>query len=284
MKLREKILIYTAIILLGLGVMLIASIGRFGKLRVIACEVGQGDATLIVTNRGSQILVDGGPGKRVLDCLGSYMPFWDRSVELMVLTHPQKDHMEGLIAVLENYKVRAIVWTGVYAESGLFGEWVKALGRENAAIIKPHTGQKLTIDNVDFEVLWPTKQKIAEWKEDAPDDLNESSIVLRLNYDGFCMLLTGDMTRAALQGLALRSCQVLKISHHGSKTGTNGEILEKVKPKVAIIEVGKNSYGHPHQEVLDLLISYGIEVYRTDTDGTVEFNYNNGKLRIVRDR
>lgn len=281
MFLKDKVLIIVAIIFLILGILLIVSISSFGKFKVVACDVGQGDATLIVTTSGSQVLVDGGPGKKVLDCLGSYMPFWDRDVEMIVLTHPQKDHMEGLIAVLENYKVGTIVWTGVKAESGLFADWQNKVGLEKAKVINPRIGQTLMIDKVSFDVLWPSTEKIAEWENVAPADLNESSVVLRLNGQGFCMYLTGDITLEILEGFSLRPCEVLKISHHGSYTGTNEVILEKIKPKIALIEVGKsNSYGHPHPKVLDQLNSKGIQIYRTDTDGRVEITLDKGNFKI----
>ncbi len=275
--LKEKILLILAFILFGLGSLFIISALNFGKERIIACDVGQGDAGLIITSNGSQILIDGGPGKKVLECLASKMPFWDRSVEMMVLTHPQKDHMEGFISVLENFQVNSIVWTGVRGEGTIFGEWESKIKAEGAKVYHVHSGQRLIIDDVGFDVLWPSREKLEEWKLDPPADLNDSSVVMRANFkDGnndYCAYYTGDIPKEILQGLISRPCRILKISHHGSKTGTNGEILDAVKPKIAIIQVGKNSYGHPTREVLDLILSRNIHLYRNDIEGVVELTF-----------
>ena len=128
--------------------------------------------------------------------------------------------------------------------------------------------------------MWPDAQELSQWQASPPSDLNESAIVLRVNYgpstsSGFCAYLTADIPKEifanlALQGEALRGCQVLKISHHGSKTGTNQEILDSVNPVVAIIQVGKNSYGHPTKEVIDLLTSNAVKILRNDTDGVIK--------------
>ena len=121
-----------------------------------------------------------------------------------------------------------------------------------------------------MDILWPTKDKLELWKLAGLSELNESSVVLRLGFGQFCAYLTGDIPKEILQTLINKPCQILKISHHGSKTGTNQEILDLVKPAVAIIQVGKNSFGHPHKEVIDLLTSKGVRVYRNDINGVVE--------------
>lgn len=273
-----------SLILAGMGIILITSSVSLGKLKIIACDVGQGDAGLIVTPGGAQILIDGGPGKKVLECLSSKMPFWDRKVEMMVLTHPQKDHMEGLVSVLKNYEVETIIWTGVAGEGGLYGEWEMAVKEEGAKVHNPRAGERLTIDNVSFDVLWPTREKLDMWKSEPPPDLNDSSIILRANFGdsgkNFCEYFTGDIPKEILERLITKPCEVLKIAHHGSKTGTNEAILSKAAPKIAIIQVGKNSYGHPTKEVLDLIKSAGAEIFRNDLNGMVEITFENGGLRV----
>ena len=126
-------------------------------------------------------------------------------------------------------------------------------------------GQTLSID-----ILWPEAGKLAVWQSSPPSDLNESAIVLRVNYGQLCAYLTGDIPKETLQGLIDRQCQVLKISHHGSKTGTNEEIINEVRPRLVIIQVGKNSYGHPTKEVIDLLTSNTVKILRNDTNGIIE--------------
>lgn len=284
---KEKILLVFAVLFLSLGSLFIISAFNFGKVRIIACDVGQGDAGLVVTPNGSQILIDGGPGKKVLECLASKMPFWDRQIEMMVLTHPQKDHMEGLISVLDNYQVKTIVWTGVSGEGGLFNQWSRKIEAEGAKVYLAHSGEKLMIDNLTFDVLWPSREKLEEWRIDPPADLNDSSVTMRVNFkagnNDYCAYYTGDIPKEILQGLISRPCQILKISHHGSKTGTNGEILDAVKPKIAIIQVGRNSYGHPTREVLSLLESRKIDVLRNDINGPVEITFDRAGLKVFGD-
>lgn len=284
MGLKEKVLFTLAFILFGLGILFIYSAFSFGKVRIIACNVGQGDAGLIVTSAGSQILIDGGPGKKVLECLAKKMPFWDRQVEMIVLTHPQKDHMEGLLAVLENYRVNTIVWTGVAGGGELFSEWKSKIAAEGAKVYIAQTGERLKIDDLAFDVLWPSREKLEGWKVDPIGDLNDSSVIMRVNFksgdSNYCAYYTGDIPKEILEGVISKPCQILKIAHHGSKTGTNAEVLDEAKPKIAIIQVGKNSYGHPTKEVLDLLNSRNVQVFRNDTDGLVEISINGPSLNV----
>lgn len=272
-----------SIILFTLGILFISASLEEGRLRIIACDVGQGDGSLIVTPGGAQILIDGGPGKKILDCLSQKMPFWDRKVEMILLTHPQKDHMEGLMAVLENYEVGTIVWSGVKSQGSLYSQWQKLVREEGAKVYSPHSGDRLLLDGVNLDVLWPSEEKLKIWQAQEPGDLNDSSIVVRIDLKSevsdFCAYFTGDIPKEILEGLISKPCQILKVSHHGSKTGTSGEVLDAIKPKVAIIQVGKNSYGHPTSEVLDLLSSRNIEVLRNDTKGIIEITINGRDLR-----
>ena len=285
---KEKVLLSFSVLLLVLGILLIFSTFNLGKLRIIACDVGQRDSTLIITPGGSQVLIDGGPGKKVLECLSQKMPFWDRTVEMVVLTHPQKDHMEGLISVLENYKAGTIVWTGVKGEGGLIAEWLRALDRQREAVHIAYRGENFMLDGVDFNVLWPSRDKLESWKIGGPGDLNDSSIVVRADFkagnDNFCAYFTGDIPKEILEGLISKPCEILKVSHHGSKTGTDEKIIDAIKPKIAIIQVGKNSYGHPRGEVLELLRSKGVEIYRNDEDGVIEISSGDGGFVVKKEK
>jgi len=282
---RHKILLTFALILAALGLLVIVQTANLGKLRLVFCDVGQGDGMLLITPSGKDIVVDGGPGTKIVDCLGQKMPFWDRTIEMVVLTHPQKDHLEGLLSVLSRYKVKMIATTGVENETELFKAWQTAIKAEGAKIYVPKAGDRLVLDSVrgqtsSMDVLWPTKDKLELWKLAGLSELNKSSVVLRLQMDGFCAYLTGDIPKEILEGLIDGTCQVLKISHHGSKTGTNQEILDSIDPKVAIIQVGKNSFGHPHKEVLDLLASKGVKIYRNDINGIVEIESNGESYKV----
>jgi len=272
---KTKIFLTLAVIFAGLGVLLILSFQNLGKFRLIFCDVGQGDGMLLVSSSGKQIVVDGGPGTKIADCLSQNMPFWDRTVELVVATHAQKDHMEGLLEVLARYKVEMVAETKVNNGSELYRAWEKAVENEKTKVYVAKAGDKLSIDakqgqTLSIDILWPEAGKLAVWQSSPPSDLNESAIVLRVNYGQLCAYLTGDIPKETLQGLIDRQCQVLKISHHGSKTGTNEEIINEVRPRLVIIQVGKNSYGHPTKEVIDLLTSNTVKILRNDTNGIIE--------------
>ena len=293
---RTRILLMLGVLFVGLGAIVILQVQSLGKLRIIVCDVGQGDAILMITPGGHQIMVDGGPGSRVLGCLSDKMPFWDRNVDAVFLTHPQQDHMEGLVSVLANYKVKMIGETGVKNNTALFTEWQKATESEHAKIYMPKRGDRLIIDssrgsNVSIEILWPHfapqggasrgkpsialasagKPSIEEWKVNPPKDLNDSSIIMRVSYGSICVYLTGDIPKEILQTVIDKPCQILKVAHHGSRTGTNQEVMDKAKPKIAVIQVGKNNrFGHPHKEVVDILNSKGVKILRNDESGTIE--------------
>lgn len=268
---KNNLLIYFALIFLGLGLLLISGLRDLGQFRLIACDIGQGDGLLLITPGGSQIVIDGGPGKKILDCLSRNMPFWDRKVEMMVSTHPQQDHMEGLVAILENYKVDKIVATGAVNNTQTFIAWQKAAISSGAKIYNPKAGDRLIADKLSFDVLWPSPDKLRQWQTAPPADLNESMVVLRVNYGGFCAYLTGDVPKEILGGIIDRRCQVLKVSHHGSNTGTNQKVIDEIRPQLAIIQVGaKNQFGHPHKAVLDILVANGVKVLRNDLNGEVE--------------
>lgn len=279
MEFRLRLLLFVVPIITGLGILLLIQSKDLQKARLIFCDVGQGDGMLIVSGT-KQVVIDGGPGNRILDCLGGKMPFWDRKIEMVVLTHPQRDHMEGLIAVLARYDVKRVVTTGIGNETDVFRAWEEAVKSEDALVYAPDVGdQFVTRGPLKLSVLWPNREMIEKWQDDPPADLNDSSIVMRLDFGQACAYLTGDIPKETLVSLIDRQCEILKVSHHGSKTGTNEEILLKVNPKVAVIQVGKNSYGHPTKEVLDLLQSKGVKILRNDLEGTIEINLD-GQLTI----
>lgn len=254
-----------------------------GRLHVAFLDVGQGDAILITTPEGRQVLVDGGPNPtRLLQELGSFMPFWDRSLDLVILTHPDEDHMAGLIPLFDRYGVERVLTgapTLVAEEAQPWREAVEAAGisivvAQRGMEIKPGRGVRL-------EVLHPG----AELLSGTPSDDNNNSIVLRLVYGQTSALLTGDLevegerTLMAL-GISL-AAQVLKVSHHGSGRATTSDFLRAVAPQLAVIQVGANNrFGHPAPEVLKRLAAANAQTLRTDLQGTIELISDGQRWRV----
>ena len=245
------------------------------KVHVVACDVGQGDG--IVIWRGStQVVIDGGPNNKIVDCLSKFVPFWDRAIELMVLTHPEADHMTGLIEVLERYEVEQLVTGNVGKSTGVFGRFKQAVEGDGVPVHIAVAGEEIRVNGLEFEVVNPRQieDKRVLGARVMKEGVNEMSVVLRLEYAEFSALFTGDIssdTEEALinSGADLRS-DVLKVGHHGSKYSSGQAFLAAVKPVVAIISVGKNRYGHPTQEALERLKAVGAKILRTDEAGDVE--------------
>jgi len=259
-------------------------------LEVNFFNVGQGDAIFVETPKNQQVLIDGGPGTKILEKLGKEIPFWDRDIDLIILTHPEADHLLGLIEVLKKYKVENILWTGIIRDTPEYKEWEELIKEEGAEIFIASNGQKIKMTNgISIDILFPFESE--EGKEF--ENSNDTSIVSRLvlGYNSF--LFTGDISEIAEKELireysCSNSCElmsidsdVLKISHHGSKYSSSEDFLKEVSPEIAVISVGKdNSYGHPTQEVLENLNKYGIRVLRTDEAGDIKIIYDGEGLKI----
>ena len=270
---KSKILLFI-MVLVSLGVWVVDQIPD-GRLHVVFCDVGQGDAELIVKGR-VQVLIDGGPkAEKLLDCLGSHMPFWDRRIELVVNTHPQKDHIAGLVAVAERYEIGKLLIDDV-ADLQLkeYLELKKLIREKEIEIYQPQMGDRLRLSGLELAVLWP-KKKVLGASTSQVADLNQWSIVLRLEYGEFEALFTGDIGLAeelALMGEGvITGMEVLKVAHHGSKYSSSADFVARLRPKLAVFEVGaNNSYGHPNGDIVSRFEAVGAKVKRTDVDGTVE--------------
>ena len=245
--------------------------GAESRAEVIFLDVGQGDATLVQKGR-MQILVDGGDGQEILNRLGEEMPFTDRSIDLVVVTHPDEDHMGGLIKVLENYRVDMIMETGITCEKDICEKWEDLIDRGNIPVTRAKMGENVRYgEAIDIWVLYPfTDVSGKEYKE-----TNESSIVLKADIEGREFLFTGD-TEDETEKEMIRSnldldADVLKVSHHGSKNSTSAAFLQEITPEEAVISVGENSYGHPTEEALNRLKNMGVDILRTDEKGSIRF-------------
>lgn len=235
-------------------------------------DVGQGDSIFIQAENGNQILIDGGPGDAVLAELGNVLPFYDRTIDMLVLTHPDADHLNGLVEAVKRYKPKAVLETGVLHDTAQYEEWRTFLAKNKIPIAHAKAGEKfLVADGVTASVLFPFHDQEGE----KPKAVNDTCIVLRMDYGETSFLFTGDIESKAERMLAILrhdavDVDVLKVAHHGSKTSSVAEFLEAVSPETAVISVGRNNrYGHPHPEVIDRLSGLEIPVYRTDLRGTV---------------
>ena len=269
-----------------------------GKLHIVFCSVGQGDGTYIRMPNQADLLIDGGPDNKIVGCLGRHMPFYDHTIDAVILTHPQKDHLEGLIYVLQRYHVNNFITVPLKNDTDSYKRLVTELRKAHILPKYLTTNQELKFGSVISQVLWPEKAWLAsimDMNENelsqvgstknqgqilglATDkDLNLFCIYLYLRYGNFDALFTGDGdrgTQSAMQetsvwSLLPENLEVLKVPHHGSKTGMLSEFVDRLRPKLSVIEVGKNSYGHPSKEAIDALSKWG-KVLRTDQNGDVE--------------
>ena len=253
------------------------------KLHLVACDVGQGDAILAIYG-SYQILFDGGPGKDVVSCLGKYIPFWDKEIEVVVLTHPEKDHYGGLVYVFREYKVDYFIANSLDSGSNEYSVLKNLVGGGATKVVNPTTGMNVRLGLIHLDIVWPSKDFLTANNvsyssnvlgiSSEKDGVNEFSVVAKLSLGDFDAILTGDIDQGISNMLVeknlINQADYVKIPHHGSKNGITQKLLEKLNPAFAVISVGKNSYGHPYKEILDMLEVLGIRYERTDKYGDIE--------------
>ena len=259
-----------------IGFILLASfISTFpdGKLHIFFCNVGQGDAAYIRFPDGRDMLIDGGPNDSVLACLGRHMPFWDREINIVVNSHPQNDHVKGLISVLNRYTVDDVVRSDLTSSSDVYAQFIDVIKTHHVPVRLVSAGEHITVGPTSLSVIWPSESHVLGVTTDA--NLNDGCVVLWLHYGSFDALFPGDADAHVepyyVGGpLADGRVEVLKVPHHGSRTGMTQAFVDWLKPAVSIISVGKNSYGHPSKEAIDMLQNIGSKILRTDQKGDIE--------------
>ncbi|MEO8458329.1 MAG: ComEC/Rec2 family competence protein [Chloroflexota bacterium] len=270
--------------LAGVTALLYLSRPEGGRLSVTFLDVGQGDAILIEGPQGNRVLVDGGPGSLpITRALSRNLPFDDRRIDMVVLTHAQSDHMAGLLTVVDKYDVGEVLDAALPGTNGLYDAWEATVRDSGAAIVTADRGQGIDLgDGAMLRVLAPDD---SDPLLTAVKDLNTSSTVLRLTIGDTSYLLTGDLDEAGERTLIASGtdlqANVLKVGHHGSKTSSSPEFLARVQPAIDVIEVGAaNSFGHPAQETLGRLA--GDLVLRTDEDGDVTVTTDGSRIWVER--
>ncbi len=229
--------------------------------KIIFCDVGQGDGAMIVMG-ATQIIVDGGPDNSLAGCVGKYMPYFDRRIEYLIISHPDADHFVGAVEILRRYSVERVIVNGDKSDSPEYKEFLR-LARDKIIAAR------------DFEIA---KAKIIFYKTSAeqPSD-NDKSLVFKFLYNGIGVLFTGDLPETIEKKLAQEqndlAADILKVGHHGSKTSSSENFLRAVSPMLAVISVGAdNKFGHPAYIILKRLENLGIKYLRTDEAGDIVVN------------
>lgn len=245
-------------------------------------DVGQGDAILIQTPRNQTMLIDGGPSNKVLEKLGKYLPPLAKRIDIILLTHPHADHVNGLIGVLKRYEIGIVILSGAELKTDVYSEFLKIVEEKNIPIVIAQAGEVIHFsENLEFDILapWQSINSIFNKKSESfgvsGNDVNNTSIVGKMIFKDFSMMLTGDATskienQLLIYGENLKS-DILKVGHHGSKYSSSLQFLKLVSSKAAIIEVGaKNRYGHPSEAALSRLKMVGTNIFRTDQNGDIK--------------
>lgn len=260
-----------------------------GNLHVVFCDVGQGDG-IIVWKGFTQLIVDGGPDDRMLDCVGRHFPFYDRAIDMVIVTHPESDHMNGITHVLQRYSLKYLFMNPVEKDTTTFAALKQVISQRKIVPRARFTGSKIKFDGIEYSTVWPTRDWIDRHTVGRLSDgtnMNGFGIVGTLSYGNFDVLLTADVDipfqPLQLATGQLRAVEVLKVPHHGSRTGMDPDWLDAIDPSVAVVSSGKNnSYGHPAPEALEMLNQRGIKILRTDEMGDVEI-VSDGKRWWIKD-
>jgi competence protein ComEC len=245
-------------------------------LKVSFLNIGQGDSILIETPDGHQALVDGGPDMSVLSELGHHMSLFDRSIDMIVATHPDADHIAGLSDVLARYDVGMVIETTNGKETPVTRTLATAVENEHAQVVYAEPGQVIQLGaSTTLHIFSPAGDE-TKWES------NMASIVLKVEYGSTSVMLTGDapieIEKYLVQAYpSLLKSTVLKLGHHGSKTSSSDEWLDAVHPEYAVVSAGlNNKYGHPHASVMQAVAARNIKVDETSKEGTITF-YSDGK-------
>ncbi len=277
-KINYKISLLVFLLLLNLLIYFVLTQLTGRDLVVAFLDVGQGDAIFIQAPNGRQLLIDGGPNGQVLRELGKVLPFYDRSLDVVLLTHPDQDHIGGLVEVLKRFQIDLLIRSNTTSTAAVYQELeqlVREKGIKEEIIITP---ERLTLGaGVELDILFPD-QDTAGW------ETNDSSIVGKIRYGENSFLLTGDTPQkiekylVGKYGVFLDS-DVLKVGHHGSKNSSTEIFIGTVSPLYAVVSAGLNNrYGHPNQEVLDIFTQFKEQVLSTLGQGMIVFKTDGEKV------
>ncbi len=243
------------------------------QLKVSFFDIGQGDAALVTLPDKENILIDGGPDKNVIYKLDKYLPNQNRTIDLMILTHPDSDHLNGLVEVLKRFTVSKIFYTGVSDSNRVYREWQEIIKNKNIPVLIFNGPEQLELsENIFLKFFWPEKNINGQSLKDD----NLGSLAFKLSFGKISFLFTGDINqnieKKILNNGVNLSADVLKVAHHGSKTSSTIRFLEEARPHYAVISVGEdNRLGHPNLSTILNLNKVNSRILRTDKDGDIIF-------------
>lgn len=245
-----------------------------GKTTVIFFDVGQGDSALVTFSNGTRLLIDGGPDWSTLEQLGSVLPFFDRRIDMIALSHPNADHMMSLPEVLRRYHVRTLFTAGTTFSSGRYQATLSGAVAAHTDIITLHAGDSLMVGSGTIQTLWPPKERPPRMSKNE----NNDSLTLLVEERGKRILFTGDMEsiveKTLVEAKTNLHANILKVPHHGSKSSSSTGFLLAVHPSLAIISVAtENSYGHPSSAVIQRLKSLGATIRQTNLEGNIKITW-----------
>lgn len=271
-KIRDLILFSIASVIIIFYILLSSFFDT--RTKIVFCDVGQGDGAYIRIKNTFDVVIDSGPDRKILDCLGKYMPFYDRTIELAFISHDQKDHFGGFEYLLDRYDIKKIIMPDLETSVQSFKQLKQKILDKKIPVIAISSQMKIRVMNDVFTFLWPKDHCVAA-------DNNDCSLVFGFQENAFRVLFTGDASPKVLNFISScteRTCafstniNILKIPHHGSKNGLIEKFLRLADPRVGVISVGKNnSYGHPSKSILDMLLSHKVKIRRTDEEGDIIF-------------
>ncbi|MES2059445.1 MAG: hypothetical protein V4438_00255 [Patescibacteria group bacterium] len=261
------------LILLAAFVFYFANSSHKGVLQISFLNIGQGDAIYIEAPNGVQFIVDGGPANgRLLSELGAVMPYYDRTIDGIMVTNPDSDHYAGFLDVLPRYKIGEDFEPGTVSPTPTYALFEKTISEDGVPRIIAKKGMRITLDKDDgvyIDVLFPDRD-VSTWTT------NDGSIVAKLVYGDTSVMLQGDSPQKIEKYLIAEGndvhAQILKLGHHSSRTATAPEYVAAVSPLYAVASLGKNNrYGFPHQETIDTLSAAHVPFLRTDLEGRITF-------------
>ncbi len=255
------------VVAVAIGIFSLNAFGGEYSFAEYFLPVGEGDSELIVTESGAKILIDGGPANSaVVESLDAILPPFDRSLDLVIMTHAQVDHFGGLMDVAKSYRIGLFLWNGFGSGPETFERFKRILSDENVPSLVVGADDRITIGGTEVYVVSPDDAR------PVGGDLNNSAIVIGVNTESVKSAFMSDVdseTEEMLSGRIGR-VDVLKVAHHGSSGSLSEKFFKVVSPGIAVIEVGTNAYGHPSKEVVAALEVVGARVFRTDEEGIIK--------------